>query len=145
MILLELLNSSTDFRVTKNTDRDVRTTFESNGRTIEADAEMIRDGIWEFAFAERKHRHSRFDLSSSKLNVTGSGGELEVFSTIVEIMKMIIKEKSPTELRFTAEKSEASRVKLYDKLINRIKVPGYDTEIDKTASDYRVYYSLKKH
>ena len=81
-------------------------------RTIHFSAGLI-DSIWEVNFAEEK------DDGSITVDKTGSGNEVEVFSFVMNCMRDFIDEHNPKRMVFSATKSEDSRVKLYQRLVNR--------------------------
>lgn len=75
-------------------------------------------------------------------HLTNSGGELQVFSFVLESVKELIKKHNPRELMFSAEKTgtESSRPSLYEKLIKKMKLPGY--VLNRSDTDRKAYFSL---
>lgn len=76
------------------------------------------DSVWEIEFIEKKPGKTTFAK-------TGSGSEMQVFSFVINSIKELITRYSPGELEFGAAKSDENRSKLYQRMIKRIKVPGY--------------------
>ena len=63
-----------------------------------------------------------------KTTLTGTGDSRKVFGTVVKIVKEYLNTHKPNALYFTAENSEPSRVKLYNRLI---------AQVDKELPDYK--------
>jgi hypothetical protein len=63
-----------------------------------------------------------------KTTLTGTGDSRKVFGTVVKIVKEYLETHKPNSLYFTAENSEPSRVKLYNRLI---------AQVDKELPDYK--------
>jgi len=123
MRLDELLNSNVSGKVIKQTENVFITSAEIGNRTIRFSADSYGPEQWEIAFLEQ---------SSSKgdtFGTSGSGNELQVFSFIVESIKLFISMYAPAEIYFTSEPSEGSRSKLYARMIKKISVPGYTNSV----------------
>lgn len=58
---------------------------------------------------------------------TGEGKALPVFATVTAIVKHFLVHKKPPFVWFVAD--EATRVRLYNMLIRRMVVPGYEAEV----------------
>lgn len=63
-----------------------------------------------------------------KTTLTGTGDSRKVFGTVVKIVKEYLDTHKPNALYFTAENSEPSRIKLYNRLI---------AQVDKELPDYK--------
>lgn len=56
---------------------------------------------------------------------TGSGNELQVFSFVIASIKELIARYSPIAIAFESENDDGNRTSLYNKLIQKVKMPGY--------------------
>lgn len=76
-----------------------------------------------------------------KMNITGSGDQFRIFATVIEALKKFISVKSPTTIRFGADKSEGSdsRAKLYERMI-RTFANKYGYQLKKTEYKYGAQY-----
>lgn len=91
-------------------------------RTITFNAAMsIQNNktIWEIEFIENALNRG------STYRKTGSGNEMQVFSFVFDSIKELVARYSPDEIEFSSDKSDGNRTKLYTRLANRIKLPGY--------------------
>lgn len=141
MILVELFSQPYKYEEQKAVDDAYEARFTAGERDVLVNFEKIpRDGShWEMAFGEIKH-----GSRSMSLLVTGSGDEFKVFSTVIDITKHFLDKYDPDSLSFTAEKSEGSRAKLYDKMVKRLVGGKYQTDVDHKGSDYRSYFTIVK-
>lgn len=64
----------------------------------------------------------------NSMEVTGQGDELRILSTIIAILKEFIEKEKPTAIYFAADREEASRMKLYDRMAK--KLPGFRHVVD---------------
>jgi hypothetical protein len=113
-------------------DRDID--FTASRMSLSLDVESETDNAWEIMFYERKDG----DISTRK---SGSGNEMQVFAFILDAINELITRYSPDEMLFSATKTEQSRIGLYNKMIKRIKIPGYTgqmTHSDKSANQYSI-------
>jgi hypothetical protein len=64
-------------------------------------------------------------ISTGPFGVAGTGDAFRVFATVIDILRAFIKKYNPQRIEFNAE--EASRAKLYDRLIKLVatEIPGY--------------------
>lgn len=77
---------------------------------------------WELVF-RLSHLVGNPDVSA--YGITKTGGELVVFSTVIEIVKAFVREKQPGRIWFTAK--EESRKRLYKAFLALVsrQIPGY--------------------
>jgi hypothetical protein len=91
-------------------------------------------GIWEVTFTQYSQRHGALDM------LTGSGNALAVLTTVMEILTHIINEKNIQSISFTADNTEPSRVKLYDRLAKQFTKKGWryidNRELDARSDFY---------
>lgn len=80
--------------------------------------ESNKDGTWEIEFTEKTPGNATYGK-------TGSGNEMQVFSFVIESIKELIARYSPAELTFGSHKEDGNRTGLYQRMLNRIKIPGY--------------------
>jgi len=60
--------------------------------------------------------------------ITGTGGEIKVFATVIDVVKRVVEKVKPVEIYFEASRknTEHSRVKLYDRLAKTLSTKaGY--------------------
>lgn len=76
------------------------------------------DTVWEIEFTEKTPGNVTYGK-------TGSGNEMQVFSFVINSVKELIARYNPSEIEFGSAKADSNRSALYNKLINRIKIPGY--------------------
>jgi len=98
-----------------------------NGRIILVNAVKLDDNYWDLDFSEKTQRGITFAK-------TGSGGEMQVFSFVINSIKELISRYAPDGLVFTSDKSDGNRSGLYQKMLKRVKIPGYEYEDGDTRS-----------
>jgi hypothetical protein len=92
------------------------------------------DTVWEIEFTEKKPGNITYGKS-------GSGNEMQVFSFVINSAKELISRYSPAEIEFGSHKADGNRSALYQRLINRVKMPGYhvaDTTSDTHTDVFRI-------
>lgn len=67
---------------------------------------------------------------------------IKILSTVIQIIKDFTNSHKTAEIMFVANKSERSRVKLYDRIVNDLQPESNFTLIEKIDSDDRVYFML---
>ena len=112
------------------------------GRTIVFNSAQYDDdegrSVWEIDFTEYEKNGT-----GTTFRKTGSGGELQVFSFVIESIKDLIARYHPDQLTFTSHKADNNRTKLYQRMLNRIKVPGYHAApVD--SGEYDDYFKIVK-
>lgn len=91
-----------------------------DGKELEFNAFLRRDfdaEYWSVIFS--------YDGST---NITGTGNQVKIFSTVVAMFKDFVEKKNPDEIQFTAEKqgSRETRTSLYERMLKRFaKEQGY--------------------
>lgn len=82
-------------------------------------------GLWEIGFTHK-----------GSFGMTGTGNEFEVFATVKKFLGEFINLKQPEKFKFSADLSEASRVRLYDRLATQVAAAyGYKLTVSTTAID----------
>lgn len=78
--------------------------------------DKLRDAYWE------RYRDFRGDrpTSPNAYGITKTGGSFAIFATMSEILKDFVQKKKPHRIQFTARASEPSRVRLYQRLVDRV-------------------------
>lgn len=61
--------------------------------------------------------------SKSRYGITGNGNAMTTFATVIDIIKTYAWRERPHQFMMSA--AEPSRVKLYKRMVNAIKIPGY--------------------
>jgi len=128
MLIKEILNTSSKFKVLQSNKTRFETIATINGRQIEFIADYFDDvKYWDISFHERGVDGH---LDSTQ---TGSGKELEVFAMVKDSLLAFIEKYKPEKMEFSAMKDDIdkprnTRAELYDKLLARFKIPGYNVE-----------------
>jgi hypothetical protein len=131
----KVVRKSNDLFVTQATigNRDIKFTAASDSGPEKSDSL----NNWEIDFRETSQ--TRGDTYGK----SGSGNELQVFSFIIESIKLFISMYAPDSISFTSDKSDRSRSTLYARMANRIKIPGYHVEQKPGSSGYDLFYILR--
>jgi len=74
-------------------------------------------GVWELNFTSQVVG-GRFNIKTNK--ITGSGNELLVFATVLDIIDKASQKHNINNITFGASNNEPSRVKLYKRLMKRL-------------------------
>ena len=147
MKLDELLNQPADYTVTEKTAKYFQAEFTSNDRIIRFDADQqyeyneeddVPTGVWEIAFIQPDSN------GIGRWDVTRGGKEFEVFATLRKIIMQFFRECQPKEIRFTAEKGNANRADLYQKLFNKMLPAGYTLQRDDDSSKLNSKFMIVK-
>ena len=147
MKLDELLNQPADYTVTEKTAKYFQAEFTSNDRIIRFDADQqyeyneeddVLTGVWEIAFIQPDSN------GIGRWDVTRGGKEFEVFATLRKIIMQFFRECQPKEIRFTAEKGNANRADLYQKLFNKMLPAGYTLQRDDDSSKLNSKFMIVK-
>ena len=79
-------------------------------------------GTYHFQFSEEMDQNADFPSDERSYEITGSGNEFKVFSTVINTVRIFLNELKGELKRiiFTAEKSKPSRVKLYNRLVKTL-------------------------
>lgn len=87
-----------------------------------------------------------FKDMNSGYGKTNKGGELKVFAACKQILEWVVKERSPHQISFEADKTEIgvknNRDKLYRRLLQRWTPVGY--EFSEITDDYSANFFLRK-
>jgi hypothetical protein len=119
----ESFDSQVQGKLVRATDDLFTTKADIGGRTIVFNATSYiagRAGIfWEVDFSEKTANNG------TTFAKTGGGGEMQVFSFVIESIKELIARYKPDAIEFSSHKADGNRSKLYQRMIQRIKIPGY--------------------
>lgn len=82
-------------------------------------------GTYLFQFSEEMDQNADFPNDQRSFDITGSGNEFKVFSTVINTVRIFLNELNRDGIQlkrliFTAEKSKPSRVKLYNRLVKTL-------------------------
>lgn len=122
---LESLNSKVEYEVVTNTNNLFKAKTEINGREINASFTLDNSDNWVYEFSEKVG-------SKNTVKLTGSGGEFKVFSFIKAFLEEFVASYQPECIEFTAFKGDKGRARLYEKMLHKLNLSGY--EIDKDTS-----------
>jgi len=118
MKLFELFNSNTNFKLIDESGNILKYAFEVNGVKFNAAFEQDISG-WHFDFqdvAEGDAGHG----------ITNKGNAIAVFATAKNILFDAIKRTNASEVFFTADEYESSRVKLYNRFLKMMEKQGWE-------------------
>lgn len=90
---------------------------------------------WDISFGEAV-RGPTDDEDHITYNKTDSGNEFQVFATLKAILEKFIKDKNPAQLRFTADKKDGNRARLYAKMFKRNMPSGWRLDQQDSDSGY---------
>lgn len=79
-------------------------------------------GTYHFQFSEEMDQDADYPTDERSYEITGSGNEFKVFSTVINTVRIFLNELKGEfkKIIFTAEKSKPSRVKLYNRLVKTL-------------------------
>lgn len=121
--LTELFNSKVNWKWTTQTDESYVGTFDINDITYDVEIGKYSETEWEVVFGA----DGEFKLTGDL--VDNPGAVLAMFSTIAEMVLVFMKKEHPLELVFSADNSEPSRVKLYQRMSKQLaQATGYHLE-----------------
>jgi len=135
--ITEAFDSSVPYEVTRATNDLFTTRAEINNRIIIFDAQANDEStdnepkiVWEFLFYEKR-------LGNATHGKTGSGGEMKVFSFVIDSLKELVARYNPEILRFGSHQEDGNRTKLYQRMIDKIAPSiGYKlSDIKSSTSD----------
>jgi hypothetical protein len=141
MKLNEILGSPAEYKVIRNTPKTFEAEFTSGGRLIRFSALMMHPQFFEISFAEITKNPNGSEYEATKK--TGNGKEFEVFATVKAILEHFIKEYKPQQMNLDSHKGEASRTKLYQRLISKNLPAGWKMERDESHPSY-ITFALTK-
>lgn len=130
-ILSEAFDSDVKGKLIKRTNDLFITQATIGNRIIRFQADYY-NGEWGIAFVEKGPKGDTFGKS-------GSGKEMQVFSFVIESLRLLIAIYTPETIYFTSDKSDTNRSKLYRRIAARIKLPGYHLEVG-ASSGYDEFY-----
>ena len=118
MILNELFNSSKPYQWITTDPNNVTAQFQVGNMTYEANFNATQgvagaEGWWWFTFRNASVKKDK------QYSATGTGGEIDVFKTVVAIGMEFVNTHKPKALYFSGDKAEG-RDKLYTTMINMI-------------------------
>lgn len=75
---------------------------------------------------------------------TNTGNSFKVFSTVISILNQFINKYQPSKVEFIADQDEPSRIRLYDTIIHRLRIPNYTATRGKIDKYGLVGYTIAK-
>lgn len=143
MILLEVFSSPYSYKLDgyekmRNLEVWVYVFTASDSSVIAVEIHKNENNAIDVAFDRNGHAH-----------ITNTGDAYRIFATVIAILTEFVKEHKPVSVRFTASKlsddeETLSRVKLYDRLVNRFAGKlGYSME--QYEHDSEVIYYLNRN
>jgi hypothetical protein len=117
--LIEAVDSVVDYKTVSTTPDLFKTQATINGRVIEftASRDAGPGNTWFIKFGPPRSGIKQ-DNPKNYLK-TGRGGELQVFSFVKQSTEQFANQYKPTSIGFTADRSEANRSGLYQRMIDR--------------------------
>lgn len=144
-VLTESLNSVLNY--TKTKDNSEMTVYK-----IDVGNDRLYTVVFKFLTNDPnitglKHYDLEFADHTNRQGINNALGHssIKLFSTITEILKEFLK-NNYAAIQFAARSYEGSRVKLYDRLIDRVKIENYEIsrEISGNYIDYHITPKLTK-
>lgn len=144
MLLNEVFNTQTQINVTGNTSDAITIEFTVNGMeflfTASNDTwEDDQHVSWNIEFGLRKS-NGEVDYDQ-----TNTGNAYTVFAAVQQCtLKLIELHPEVGQVVFTAKKQEQSRVKLYDRLVRSLRVPGWTSRKEIGGfNDFYIFYKTE--
>ena len=142
MKLLELFDSPTQYNWTKKTDTLWKGEFKAGESLFRFTADFRnhdeQDGmIWEIFFKDET-------ADGNKYEITNSGNEVAVFSTVFAMLKEFAGTVQPDLILAGAAIKEPSRVKLYSRMAKRAGLVGYAFAEEYTEDETDHIFVFKK-
>lgn len=152
MILFEVFNSPYSYRMTSRVDS------EDHGKFTYVFSDAVGDEIvvnieYSFDVDDGSYAQINFRRNDDDISVTNTGDAYRIFATVISIITSFIKDKKPDVIEFTAAKlkyedirkvsSTDSRVKLYDRLVNKFAW-SFDYSVVISDDGYERVYTLEK-
>lgn len=142
MLLNELFNRPAEYGIMTATANTFKAAFAVNDRTIVFLASRNSDDCWYISF------YQMGEMTNPQIHsMTNDGGEFDVMSTVKKLMDELIARYNPTEILFSADRTEESRVRLYTKMVARYLPPNYERVERKKSSmddDYEMFSFRRK-
>lgn len=98
--------------------------------------QFIANDVWEVTFSNQTEGRNDMTITG------GVPNPARVFGTVIEFIERKINTQKPDVMLFAASMIDKSRVKLYDRMVKALKVPGYETS--RFAMPGEVVYVLSK-
>lgn len=129
--MAEVFSSPYDIHYSENTRNYI-----TLSAVTDDDRDINLDAITLYQLGKSKNMNAwdiSFDVDGS-ISVSGGGDAYRIFATIMEMIKMFVKEKNPEHMEFTAFKNyNKSRVKLYTTMLKKFAGRnGFVFRIDNT-------------
>ena len=128
----EAFTSQVPYNVVRGTNDLFTTKATIGNRDIVFNASKYgeKEEIWEVDFYEKTPGNMSFGK-------TGGGGEMQVFSFVIDSLKELTNIYSPDSVRFSSHKSDQNRSKLYQRMIAKIAPSlGYQlADVDSSGYD----------
>lgn len=84
------------------------------------------------------------EYGGREIALSGTGGEMQVFATVLQILDEFLNMINPNSINFSADVAEPSRVKLYNRLLGRFQKQGWQTtQVDDPRRGTKVYIAWK--
>ena len=141
-VITELFDKPVPFKWSIRKDDEWEGYFKVDGKKFMVLATALdEDGlVWEFLFAKASGM-------VPGLKATGEGGEIQVFSTVIAMMKQFTKEQNPLEIQISASKTDTeneSRGKLYKRMIRTYSSKnGYKLSTTSNTKD-TTWFTLRR-
>lgn len=147
MLLNELLNSKTEIKINRSSDRFFLAETTIGNLKVEYEAMRADDRVpddWEVAFSTVEVDKNGDNLGRRNFGITGSGSELKILAFVKECTLMFVKDRNPRVIWFTADKDggKSARANVYEKMVQRWNVPGY--KFSKTESTNKAKFRLER-
>lgn len=142
MRLDELFNRPAEYSVMTATRNTFKAAFQVGERTIVFHASRNSDDVWYISF------YQLGDSFNPQIHtMTNDGGEFDVMSTVKKLVDDLITRYDPTEILFSADRTEDSRVRLYTRMVSRYLPSNYERVERKPSAiddDYEMFSFRRK-
>ena len=139
-VISEAFDSNVDYSVVRATNDLFTTKAIINNRTIifnSQGSDEDNEVVWEVDFYEKSPGKMTYGKS-------GSGGEMKVFSFIINSLKELAERYNPDTVKFSSHRADENRTKLYHRMISKI-APTIGFRLDNVTASYADdIFTLKK-
>ena len=130
MIIKELFDRIAQWEYTKSTSNQIKAKFEIDDNYYEVDIHNFSDGSASTVEFTIGAFNDAGQWLSHNVDATGTGNELKVFATVIDIIKKTADEYNIDKLTFSSddEPGTNSRTKLYKRMVS-VLAKEWDVEI----------------
>ena len=137
MLLTEIFNQPAEFTMSVQAPNHAVYQFEVGNQQYYADFQPLGGLLWLFNFFQRTRATGDRMFGGGTPRLTGNAGikSIEVFSTVIAIMRDFEQKYNPRAIFIAADATEAGRAPLYRRMINRLLPGGWQAFVTTITRD----------